>query len=107
MNQYLLSYSESIVLSLCKEIEYIKIRSKNINISLKTCHNKTLSKRLRLELEKLNINTRVAWKDQPTRRGISLVDGKGDRAITVFGDRLQPSIKDELPWKEVGIPLNV
>jgi len=56
MNQYLFSYSESIVLSLCKEIEYIKIRSKNINISLQTCHNEKLSKRLRIELEKLNKN---------------------------------------------------
>ena len=56
MNKYLVSYSESIVLSLCKEIEYIKIRSKNINNSLKTCQNKSLSKRLRLELDKLNKN---------------------------------------------------
>ncbi len=56
MNHYLLPYSESIVLSLCKEIEYIKIRSKNINISLKNCHNRNLSKRLRVELEKLNQN---------------------------------------------------
>ena len=56
MNQYLFSCSESIVLSLCKEIEYIKVRSKNINSSLKTCHNRTLSKRLRIELEKLNKN---------------------------------------------------
>ena len=56
MNKYLFSYSESIVLSLCKEIEYIKNRSKNINISLKTCHNKNLSKRLNIELEKLNKN---------------------------------------------------
>ena len=56
MNQYLLSYSESIVLSLCKEIEYITIRSKNINLSLKTCHNEKLSKRLRIELDKLNKN---------------------------------------------------
>ena len=56
MNHYLLPYSESIVLSLCKEIEYIKIRSKNINISLKNCHNRNLSKRLRIELEKLNKN---------------------------------------------------
>ena len=56
MNKYLSPYSESIVLSLCKEIEYIKNRSKNINSSLKTCHNKTLSKRLYLELEKLNKN---------------------------------------------------
>ena len=54
MNHYLLSYSESIILSLCKEIEYIKIRSKNINLSLKNCHNKTLSNRLRVELDILN-----------------------------------------------------
>ncbi len=56
MNQYIYSYSESIVLSLCKEIEYIRSRSKNINNSLKTCHNKILSRRLILELEKLNKN---------------------------------------------------
>ena len=54
MNQYIFTYSESIVLSLCKEIEYIKMRSNNINISLKNCHNKNLSKRLRIELDKLN-----------------------------------------------------
>ena len=56
MNKFVFNYSESIVLSLCKEIEYIKIRSKNINSSLKTCHNKNLSRRLRGELDKLNKN---------------------------------------------------
>jgi len=56
MNQYIYSYSESIVLSLCKEIEYIRSRSKNINNSLKTCQNKILSRRLILELEKLKKN---------------------------------------------------
>ena len=56
MNQNLYSYSESIVFSLCKEIEFIKIRSKNINISLKTCHSKSLSKRLKIELDNLNKN---------------------------------------------------
>ena len=56
MNQDLFSYSESIVSSLCKEIEFIKIRSKNINTSLETCHNKSLSKRLKIELDKLNKN---------------------------------------------------
>ena len=56
MNQNLYYYSESIVFSLCKEIEFIKIRSKNINISLKSCQNKTLSKRLKIELDKLNKN---------------------------------------------------
>ena len=56
MNQDIFYYSESIVFSLCKEIEFIKIRSKNINSSLKTCHNKSLSKRLKIELDKLNKN---------------------------------------------------
>ena len=56
MNQDIFSYSESIVFSLCKEIEFIKIRSKNINISLETCHDKSLSKRLKIELNKLNKN---------------------------------------------------
>ena len=56
MNKYLLSKSESLVLSLCEEIEYIKNRSKNINYSLKTCQNKILSSRLKTELYKLNRN---------------------------------------------------
>ena len=56
MTQDIFSYSESIVFSLCKEIEFIKIRSKNINRSLETCHNKSLSKRLKIELDKLNKN---------------------------------------------------
>ena len=56
MNQNLYSFSESIVFSLCKEIEFIKIRSKNINSCLKTCQNKSLSKRLKIELDKLNKN---------------------------------------------------
>ena len=56
MNKYLINYSESLVLSLCKEIEYIKIRTKNINYSLKRCQNKILSSRLKLELNKLNQN---------------------------------------------------
>ena len=54
MKNYIFSYSESLVLTLCKEIEYIKSRSKNINNSLKNCRNKNLSKRLSLELDKLN-----------------------------------------------------
>ena len=56
LNSYLVSYSESLVLTLCKEIEYIRIRSKNINNSLKNCQNKLLSKRLISELNLLNKN---------------------------------------------------
>ncbi len=56
MNQIIFPYSESLVLSLGKEIEYIKNRSKNINYSLKTCQNKNLLRRLKSELYKLNQN---------------------------------------------------
>ena len=56
MNKCIFTYSESLVLSLSKEIEYIKSRSKNINYSLKTCQNKILLTRLRTELNKLNKN---------------------------------------------------
>ena len=56
MNKCLFTYSESLVLSLSKEIEYIKSRSKNINYSLKTCQNKILLTRLRTELNQLNKN---------------------------------------------------
>ena len=54
MSNYLFSYSESLLLSLSKEIEYIKNRTKNINYSLKNCQNKILSKRLISELNNLN-----------------------------------------------------
>ena len=56
MDKYIFSYSESLVLSLCKEIEYIKNRSNSINNSLVNCQNKILSKRLISELNKLNKN---------------------------------------------------
>ena len=56
MNKYIFNYSESLLLSLSKEIEYIKSRSKNINYSLETCQNKILTTRLTAELNKLNQN---------------------------------------------------
>ena len=61
-------------------------------------------------LQEKGVKVHVAWRDGPTRRGISLVggvgdqsgdgsgDGSGDRAITVIGDRLTPVLSDPLPW---------
>ena len=54
MDKCLYFFSESLILTLCKEIEYIRNRSINIKNSLKTCQNEILSKRLILELDKLN-----------------------------------------------------
>ena len=53
-------------------------------------------------LEDLGLVVHVAWREAPTRRGISLVDGEGDRAITVIGERLTPSLDDDLPWEALG-----
>ena len=50
------------------------------------------------ELRSFGIEMHIAWRDTPTRRGISLVGKNGDRAITVIGERLEPCIKDSLKW---------
>ena len=47
------SVSDSIVGSLCREIEYIKLRSSSINKSLNNCQNALLIKRLNRELNSL------------------------------------------------------
>tara|TARA_Y100001968_G_C19424054_1_gene753340 strand:+ start:477 stop:752 length:276 start_codon:yes stop_codon:yes gene_type:complete len=47
-------YSDSIVGSLCREIEYIQFRSKSINNSLANCQNNLLIIRLKKELNLLN-----------------------------------------------------
>ena len=52
-------------------------------------------------LKGLGINMKVAWSDEGTRRAISIVDSRGDRAITVIGKRLQPSGRDSLPWNQL------
>lgn len=52
-------------------------------------------------LSQLGLQLEVAWRDQPSRRGISFVDPEGDRAITVIGERLTPAAADPLPWQEL------
>jgi len=46
----------------------------------------------------MGIKLHVAWRDKPTRRGFSLIDSQGERAITVIGERLSPTHKDNLEW---------
>jgi len=49
-------------------------------------------------LSSMGIKLHVAWRDKPTRRGFSMIDYKGERAITVIGERLAPNYKDNLDW---------
>jgi ribokinase len=52
-------------------------------------------------LTALGLELHVAWREAPTRRGVSFVDGVGDRSITVIGERLTPTAADPLPWPEL------
>ena len=52
-------------------------------------------------LTKLGLNLKVARRDKPTRKAISLISENRERAITVIGDRLQPIASDDLPWNEM------
>ena len=52
-------------------------------------------------LTKLGLNLKVAWREKPTRKGISLISKDGERAITVIGERFQPIGSDNLPWSEM------
>ena len=52
-------------------------------------------------LKELGVEPVVAWRDGPSRRGISLMDPGGDRAITVIGDRLTPMAHDALGWDQL------
>ncbi len=52
-------------------------------------------------LTKLGLNLKVAWREKPTRKAISLIGNEGERAITVIGERLQPIASDNLPWSDM------
>ena len=52
-------------------------------------------------LIKLGLNLKVAWREKPTRKGISLISKDGERAITVIGERLPPIASDDLPWSDM------
>ena len=48
--------------------------------------------------EKIGINLHVAWRSESTRKGFSLIDNKGERSITIIGNRLSPNYSDDLDW---------
>ena len=49
-------------------------------------------------LEDMGLKLHVAWRDKPTRKGFSVIDTQGERSITIIGDRLSPTYKDNLDW---------
>lgn len=52
-------------------------------------------------LTELGLNVKAAWREKPTRKGISFISKDGERTITVIGERLQPIASDNLPWGDM------
>jgi ribokinase len=50
------------------------------------------------ELEGRGVTMHVAWRSDPTRRALTLLQDAGERTIITIGDRLEPRGDDELDW---------
>jgi ribokinase len=54
------------------------------------------------QLSGLGLRVHAAWRHESQRRAETFVDDRGERTITVIGDRLVPRAADPLPWTELG-----
>ncbi len=53
------------------------------------------------ELTDLGLRVKAVYRPEPQRRGFVHVDDRGERTITVIGQRLGPRADDPLPWDEL------
>jgi ribokinase len=60
-----------------------------------------LGHRCLAELEELGLRVETAFRAEPQRRAFVYVDDRGERTITVIGERLGPRRDDRLPWDEL------
>ena len=51
------------------------------------------------ELTALGLRVEAAWRDRPTRRGLTYLDDAGERTITLLTEKLHPHGDDPLPWE--------
>jgi ribokinase len=63
--------------------------------------NDEVGERAHRRLTELGLTLHVAWRDAPTRRGVTMVEPDGERTITTIGDRLRPEAHDALPWHDL------
>ena len=52
------------------------------------------------QLEERGVRMHVAWRDQPTRRAVTLLE-PSERTIITLGERLEPRGSDELEWERL------
>jgi ribokinase len=50
------------------------------------------------QLEDRGVQVHVAWRHEPTRRAITLLEPQGERTIITIGERLEPHGADALDW---------
>lgn len=53
------------------------------------------------QLKERGVDMHVAWREEPTRRAVTLLEPTGERTIVTIGDRLEPLGSDELEWKRL------
>lgn len=50
------------------------------------------------ELAQRGVRVHAAWREQPTRRVVTMLEVGGPRTIVTIGERLEPDGADELEW---------
>jgi ribokinase len=50
------------------------------------------------QLADRGVRVHAAWREEPTRRAVTLLDHDHERTIITMGDRLQPLASDRLEW---------
>jgi ribokinase len=51
------------------------------------------------QLAERGVRIHVTWREQPTRRAVTLLEDSGERTIVTLGERLEPHGADELDWQ--------
>jgi ribokinase len=63
--------------------------------------NDELGRLAKEELGRLGLRVHAATREAPQRQAFTYVDGRGERTITVIGEKLHPLGSDSLPWDEL------
>jgi ribokinase len=53
------------------------------------------------QLLERGVRVHVAWRSEPTRRAMTLLEGHSERTIITIGKRLDPLGSDALPWERL------
>jgi ribokinase len=52
----------------------------------------------RRQLSRRGVRVHAAWRSEPTRRAVTILETGGERTIVTIGNRLQPAGSDKLGW---------